>query len=528
MQFWATNFSNRNEGVEIAGFGMILVLAGLLISCTAQPAYTCHQDSQCIASSGTTGKCENNGVCSFPDTTCAGTRRRYANGLSSDCVAVPFCTNNGGCISTDGRHGVCEASGRCSYYDASCSTSRRILDGEKNACVPAGNSCITQLSLGEAHSCALRTDGAIYCWGRNDEGQVGDGTEQDRSTPTRVVGLPAGRTVLQIAAGELHTCAILDDNTVWCWGTNEQHILGQCNDAALVSSAQPLMVPRWGANTAASPACDPTTPFKATSIAAGGVHNCAVGTDASVYCWGENSHGNQGGQCGQDNGILDPVPGPLKIAGTITQGANAVQVGDEYSCILASDHSVWCFGCNDLYELGQGSGNSVNSYKPLAVQGLADVDYLVLADETGCVVTRQKTLFCWGSGSTGIFGKQLSDIDRASYITNGTGAFSGGTSASLCVTQSDGSFSCFGANDLGQCGNGTSSPQATFAPTSSSTYLATVSKASLGATHTCAITTDGALWCWGANDHGQLGDGQILGSETQLVTVPKRISFPCP
>jgi alpha-tubulin suppressor-like RCC1 family protein len=524
----AENLTDRRERRLPAGLGVVIGFVGLLLSCTEQPAYTCHQDSQCVAPDGTAGKCESNGMCSFSDPTCSGTQRRYANGLSSNCVAVSICASNADCVSTDGGHGVCEANGWCSYFDSSCSTSRRILDGDKNACVPAGSSCIAQLSLGASHSCALRTDGAVYCWGRNDTGQVGDGTQQDRPTPARVAGLPVGRNVVQIAAGELHTCAMMDDNTVWCWGTNDQHILGQCEDATLVSSALPLMVHSWQASVAGSPTCDPTVAFKATSIAAGGVHNCAVGTDGALYCWGENSHGSQGGQCGQDYAVLDPVPGPLKIAGTLTQGVSAVQTGDEYSCVLGTDHSVWCFGSNDLYELGQGGGNATGSYKPLAVQGLADADYLVLADETGCVVTRQKTLFCWGSGSTGIFGKQLTNLDHASYITNGSAAFSGGTAGTICITQSDGSFSCFGANDLGQCGNGTSSPQSTLSPASSATYLATVSKASLGTTHTCAITTDGALWCWGADDHGQLGDGQILGSDMQLVTVPKRIAFPCP
>ena len=519
-------FAMSRVQLSITDFWPLLGLFGCAISCAPQPAYICQQDAQCIGQGGNLGRCESNGTCSFPDSTCPGTQRRYADGLNNDCVAVSRCTSNLDCVSTDGRYGICETSGWCSYFDASCSASRRVTDGATNACVASQNGCIAQVSLGSTHSCALRTDGAVYCWGLNDNGELGDGSVQDRPTPTRVVGLPAGHSVTQIATGEAHTCALLDDHSVWCWGTNEQHALGQCNDSTLPSSATPLSVPSWDASVSL-PACDSSTPFYATSITAGGVHSCAIGGDGNAYCWGENTHGSQGGQCGQDFTAFDAVPGPIKTADTSSQSISAVEAGDEYSCLVRSDHSVWCFGSNDLYELGQGGGNSDASYKPLAVTGVSDAEYLTLADETACIVTRQKGLFCWGSGATGLFGTQLSNVDRPTYIENCTAAFSGGTAGTLCVNSSDGSFSCFGANDLGQCGNGSIAPQV--APSSPTpTYLATVAKASLGAGHSCAVTTDGALWCWGANDHGQLGDGQILDATSLPVTVPKRIEFPCP
>jgi hypothetical protein len=189
--------------------------------------------------------------------------------------------------------------------------------------------------------------------------------------------------------------------------------------------------------------------------------------------------------------------------------------------------SVWCFGANDLFELGQGNGNTDFSYAPVAVTGFSDASFMVVDDETPCVVTRQGGLVCWGSGETGIFGVGHENVDHATFVENCLSAFGGGTSETLCVTQSDGVFSCFGENKLGQCGNGSTVAQVPPSDGGARTFLATVSKASLGTSHSCAVTTDGALWCWGANDHGQIGDGQIISTATGVVSVPKRIPFPC-
>jgi alpha-tubulin suppressor-like RCC1 family protein len=226
--------------------------------------------------------------------------------------------------------------------------------------------------------------------------------------------------------------------------------------------------------------------------------------------------------------VLKNVPGPLKLTSESAQNVSSVWVGDEYSCIIRNDQSVWCFGASDLFELGQGNGSTDYSYVPVAVTGFSDANFMAADDETPCVVTRQSSLVCWGSGESGIFGVAHGNADHATFIEDCSSAFGGGTSETLCMTQSDGSFFCFGENKLGQCGNGSTTAQVAPSDASSKTFLATVSKASVGTGHSCAVTTDGALWCWGANDHGQLGDGQIAASSDQSVTVPKRISFPCP
>ncbi len=443
------------------------------------------------------------------------------------CISQPafVCRANADCLSENSALGICEANGSCSFYDAACEgTLRRYADGAPgslaSACVSAGARCIDQLAMGTSHSCALRSDGTVWCWGLNSSGQLGDGTTQDRVSPTRVQGLPAGRKATQIAADEGNTCALLDDHTVWCWGLDDAKNLGQCGASRPPYSPAPAEVPTWTPNAQmpGAPACDASTPFTATQIALGGEHACAIGTDAQLYCWGENAMGAQGGQCGQDPAIFDDVPGPLPVA---FAGAVQVECGDEYSCVLKDENSVWCFGANDLHELGNGDTNA--SFTPVNVSGISDAKTLALDDETPCIVTTAGALLCWGNGTSGIFGADLNDnVAKATRIATIAQAYAGGTAETLCVTQPDGTLQCFGANDKGQCGVGASTPNVT-APTNA--QLVTVAGVAIGADHTCATTTDGSLWCWGADDSGQLGDGQ---TSPTIVTTPKRIDFPCP
>ena len=442
------------------------------------------------------------------------------------CVAQPafVCKSNPDCISESGAAGICEVGGSCSFFDATCQgTLRRYADGATgglaSTCVAAKNQCIAALSVGGSHSCALRTDGAVYCWGRNDSGQVGDGTTDDATTAKRVQGLPAGHAVVQVTAAREDTCALLDDGTVWCWGLNDAHNLGQCG-AQAPFSATALEVPTWSLDpqNPAIPRCDAATPFTATQIANGGEHACAIGKDGDLYCWGENTKGAQGGQCGQDPTMFDDVPGPLRVD---FPGAVQVGCGDEYTCVVKDENSVWCFGANDLNELGDATTSA--SFVPVNVAGISDAKTLAMDDETPCIVTKTGGLFCWGNGTTGIFGADLEhNVGQATRVGTCAQAYGGGTSETICITQTDGSLQCFGANDQGQCGVGVGDAAIT-APTPSK--LVTASLVAVGGDHTCATTTDGALWCWGANDRGQLGDGRA--SQTPVL-IPERIDFPCP
>jgi len=437
------------------------------------------------------------------------------------CSSPPsfVCETNVDCVSETGEPGICESNGSCTFADSTCpTTNRRYPDGASGSlasqCLAPEKSCVSQLAVGSSHSCALRSDGTVWCWGLDDEGQVGT-AGADQTTPVEVLRLPSGHLATAVTAGENFACALIDNGTVWCWGGDGAKQLGQCTMTPPESSSTPLEVITYAAGS--PPTCNANNPFHAKQISAGGQHACAIGVDDKLYCWGENQVGAHGGQAGQDPLVFDDVPGPLALA---FDGAVEVQAGDEYSCVVKDEHSVWCFGANTLGELG--TGGTTDSFTPVNVPGLADAESLVIDDETACIQTRDGALWCWGNGTTGIFGANLSDnVLSPARITTAAKAYGGGTAETICLGQNDGVVECFGANDSAQAAvdGDANITMPTPAP------LVTVTSASLGADHSCAVTTDGAIWCWGDNSHGQLGNGTTSDAPTPI---PTRVTWSCP
>ncbi|SVB87742.1 uncharacterized protein METZ01_LOCUS240596, partial [marine metagenome] len=128
------------------------------------------------------------------------------------------------------------------------------------------------VSNGYYHTCAVLDDGSLYCWGRNYNGQLGDGTTTDIPTPVQV-SLPTGRTASSVSNGYYHTCAVLDDDSLYCWGQNWN---GQIGDDTTTDSSTPVEVSLPTGRTA-------------SSVATGRYHTCAVLDDGSLYCWGDNN-----------------------------------------------------------------------------------------------------------------------------------------------------------------------------------------------------------------------------------------------
>jgi len=131
----------------------------------------------------------------------------------------------------------------------------------------------TTLSSGSAHTCAILDDGSVSCWGYNSDGQLGDGTTTQRNTPTQTSSLGTGRTAVAISSGAFHTCAILDDGTVSCWGRN---LYGGLGNGTTTDRNTPTQTSSLG------------TGRTAVAISSAAEHTCAILDDASVSCWGYN------------------------------------------------------------------------------------------------------------------------------------------------------------------------------------------------------------------------------------------------
>ena len=460
-------------------------------ACTSAPPFQCKDNSECIDDNGASGICETDHACSFPDSRCTASNQRYASGAGN---------------------------------------------GKASQCVDASpNACITQIAVGIQFSCYLRMDGTVWCWGNNADGEVGAGVDAAYvAVPTKVSGVS---NVVEISTAEEHACALEHDGSVWCWGINDTLNLGQCG--ALDSSKVPVKVPKWTlSGTPAVPTCNAAQAFQAalpsgsvtSTMSAGGEHTCALGADSQLYCWGENNTGgNDGGQAGQDpnptTGMVS-VPGPLVVSGASSLGTVIdVQAGDEYTCALNNNNNVYCWGENDLGELA--TGNMTLSYMPEKISGFGDVGQLAVDDETGCVLTKNGSgLFCWGNGSTGIFGPANNDSNNALTATNLTltasRVYGGPTTETLCISTQTGALDCWGDNTFGQLGNGDLTMVDESTPTPA--LISSVTQMRIGDHHACALTQDGSLWCWGDNSVGELGGN---GTSSTPVAIPTRVAVTC-
>ncbi|HEX7311876.1 MAG TPA: PASTA domain-containing protein [Gaiellaceae bacterium] len=342
---------------------------------------------------------------------------------------------------------------------------------------------VTAVATGDGYTCAVATSG-VKCWGNNLFGQLGDGTHDGRSTPVDVSGLTTGVTV--ITAGTTHACALTSGGAAKCWGGGWN---GQLGDGTGVGSPTPVAV-----NGLAS---------GVTAIAAGIMHTCAITSAGGAKCWGANFYGQVGDGTG---GPGSTVAAPVDVAG-LTSGVSAIAAGGDDACAVASG-AVKCWGTNTAGQLGDGTAGVRAT--PGDVAGLTGGAAAVAAGGThACALTTGGAVKCWGDNLNG----QLGDGTKYPRLTRvGVAGLSSGVAsiaASMlrhtCALTTAGAVKCWGANDSGQLGDGTLNTRLT--PTDVSGLAGGVAAIAAGADHSCALTTGGAVKCWGANASGQLGDG---------------------
>lgn len=315
-------------------------------------------------------------------------------------------------------------------------------------------SSVTTIAAGTAHTCALTGTGTLKCWGANGFGELGDGTATNSSTPVNVSGL--GSPVKVFATGNFHTCALTSAGTVKCWGDN---IFGQLGNG---SNTGPQSCGNDPCST--SPVDVSGLGSKVTGIAAGWGHSCVLLSTGGVKCWGDNSGGQLGigttsgpETCASWSCSTQPVDVP-----DLKSGVSAIAAGGFYTCAVTSSGSLKCWGANNDGQLG--NGNKVNSATPVDVAGL-------------------------GSG--------VMAVDAGDYHT--------------CAVTTTGALKCWGQNYYGELGNGTITDSSTSVDV---TGLASgIAAVATGQLHTCALTSAGAVKCWGYSAFGQLGIGTNTGPQ---------------
>ena len=348
---------------------------------------------------------------------------------------------------------------------------------------------VTAISAGESHACALTSAGAVKCWGANSLGQLGGGSTAASLIPKDVVGLSSGVTA--ISAGSNHTCAVTSAGAVKCWGFGTTGQLGTGLTGVGTTSTVPVDVVGLTSG--------------ATAIAAGTGHSCALLSTGGVRCWGVSAQGELGSGFAADPRV------PYGVQGA-SSGASSVAAGSSHSCALTSGGAVKCWGAGASGRLGTGSTQSWAI--PVGVSGLsAGVTALSTQSATTCALTSAGGVKCWGQNSFGQMGNgttvdSLEPVD-VTGLTSGIAAVDAGGRHS-CALTSAGGVKCWGSNASGELGTGTT--VASSVPVDVAGLTSGVTAISVGSSYTCVLTSAGAMKCWGANNFGQLGEGSTTNS----------------
>ncbi len=292
-----------------------------------------------------------------------------------------------------------------------------------------GITTATAITAGGERSCALLRDHTVRCWGRNSRGELGNGTTSDSDVPVPVSGITTA-TAVSTGLGP-HTCALLADRTIRCWGYNN---FGQLGNATTTDSSNPVSV--TGIHTA-------------TAISAGGDHSCAVLSSGRVRCWGYNVYGQLGGKGAPGDSTV-----PVVVTGIHT--ATAVAAGGFHSCAALAERTVRCWGSNRFGQLGDTS--TTDSTTPVAVDGITTASGAPAAGGNhACTVLTGLRVRCWGFNGFGQLGNATTTDSSTPVTVTGLApvtAVSSGVGHSCAVSVS-GRVSCWGHNISGQLGNGT-------------------------------------------------------------------------
>jgi cysteine-rich repeat protein len=284
-----------------------------------------------------------------------------------------------------------------------------------------GLSNVQQIAVGSGHSCALLFDKTVKCWGDDVNGEIGDGaTGVFRFTPVAVVGLA---NVTAISSSHQHTCAVLTDGTVKCWGANTT---GQLGDGTLTDRSVPTIVPGLSG---------------AIGVAAGLNHSCALLGDRTVKCWGQNTHGEVG------DGTTALRLTPTTVGGL--SGVFGIAAGFGVSCGILSGGKVKCWGLGGLV----GDGTNVARLTPTSVVGLTGVIDLSAKSKV-CAMQLNGTVTCWGFAQTSI-GEVTDHFTPTPLPCLGGVSQTGQGDEHFCAVHTDGAVSCWGRNEVGQLADGT-------------------------------------------------------------------------
>ena len=348
-----------------------------------------------------------------------------------------------------------------------------------------------QVSSGNDHTAAIKTDGTLWTWGNGVSGRLGNAQLTDRSTP--VTTFSGGTNWKQVTAGTAHTAAIKTDGTLWVWGLGSS---GQLGTGTLFNRSTPVTTFAGGTNW--------------KQVSAGGNHTAAIKTDGTLWTWGRGSNGQLG------DATIISVSTPVT---TFSGGTNWKQVssGNDHTAAIKTDGTLWTWGAGGNGRLG--NANITDRSTPVTTfAGGTNWKQVGSGSFHTAAVKTDGTLWTWGFkvplGVNNIFGTNSTPVTTFAGGTNWKQV--GGGSLHTAALSGNELF-LFGESLYGEIGNAyiTTDNTIPLQPFESGTNWKQVSA---GGNHTAAIKTDGTLWTWGRGSNGQLGNADVTDRFTPITT----------
>ena len=340
-------------------------------------------------------------------------------------------------------------------------------------------------------TCAVKSDGTVFCWGRNFFGELGDGTNEDSLEPVMVEGID---DAVSVTAGREHYCALRQDGRVSCWGRNRYGSLG---NGTFTDSNTP------------TPVSDIND---AIDLSSGYDYTCALHADGYISCWGANWFGELGdGTSGvETNNYSTPVK-TLNISDAI-----AITTGLQHTCALLDDRTVSCWGYNHYGQLG--NGTETDSSVPTQVFGINDAIAITAGSEYTCAILEDRTVSCWGQNYIGQLGngetRNTSPVPVKVLGIDDAVSLAQSPSNYLCAFRSNSVITCWGRNPHNMLAPGVGEPPFYDLPSAEDrriwswdgsgeeVYLELpnsqdITALSLSRWHICSVLKDTTIHCWG-------------------------------
>lgn len=360
-----------------------------------------------------------------------------------------------------------------------------------------------QIAAGDVHACGITTTGATYCWGNGWYGQlgIGGGNQGNVVTPTLVTG---GLTFSHVLAGFEHACGLAAGGEADCWGLMSFGALGNAAGAESCT---------YGESCRGTPL--PVTGVSSfTQLSAGDRRTCGIVTGGTAYCWGAN----YAGQLGTGAADGDAHPAPEAVSGGLA--FTTITTGGTQTCGVAGGRA-YCWGDNRYGQLGRGSVDTVVTphATPDTVVGGHTFVTVTAGTYHTCGIASDGSAYCWGLNDVGELGTGASSLPVGAPVAVAGGVKFLTVAAATdhtCGIGTDSLAYCWGGNSGGQLGDGTT--LAHFAPLTVSGGLKFV-VLTVNRNFTCGVTTGDVAYCWGGNGEGRLG----IGGFNQVQAVPARV-----